>query len=189
VILLEKHLISNFGITKENAQKITPLFYESELKKGDYFLKRGQYCEKFSFIKSGYIRIFSEYNGKEVTQWISSKNYFVTDVQSFIFKQRARWNIEALTDCELYTINKSNYNLLKSYLNNWDEIEKQFIASCFVVLENRVFDHLSLNTEERYNIFFKNNKELINQVPLQYIASMLGMSPETLSRIRSKKIS
>ncbi|MGS0527187.1 Crp/Fnr family transcriptional regulator [Zobellia nedashkovskayae] len=108
---------------------------------------------------------------------------------SFSFKQRARWNIQALTDCELYTINKENYALLNSVVPNWAEMEKQFIAGCFVQLEERVFSHLSLSAEERYNQLFENNKALFNQVPLQYLASMLGMSPETFSRIRNKKIS
>jgi len=108
---------------------------------------------------------------------------------SFNFKQRARWNIQALTDCKLYTIDKENYALLNSIVPNWVEMEKQFLASCFVTLEDRVFNHLSLNAEERYDKLFEHNKELFNQVPLQYIASMLGMSPETFSRIRKKKIS
>ncbi|WP_229239031.1 hypothetical protein [Emticicia sp. C21] len=64
-----------------------------------------------------------------------------------------------------------------------------FIAKCFTMLEDRIFSHLSMTAEERYNFFFQNNKELFNQVPLQYIASMLGMTPETFSRIRRKAIS
>ena len=88
--------------------EITSLFEESELKKGEYFIKSGQYCEKLSFVRSGYIRIFSTANDKEVTQWISAKGHFITDLYSFNFKQRARWTIQALTDCKLYTIDKEN---------------------------------------------------------------------------------
>lgn len=169
--------------------KITSLFTESELKKGEYFIKPGQYCEKLSFMRSGFIRVFANAKNKEITQWISSKGYFITDLYSFNFKQRARWNIQALTDCKLYTIDKDNYALLNNLVPNWAEMEKQFIAGCFIQLEDRVFSHLSLSAEERYDKLFEDNKELFNQVPLQYIASMLGMSPETFSRIRNKKIS
>ncbi|QQY84031.1 Crp/Fnr family transcriptional regulator [Tamlana sp. s12] len=170
-------------------EKITALFKEEILKKGEYFTKSGQYCEKLSFQRSGFIRVFANANDKEITQWISCKGYFITDLYSFAFKQRARWNIQALTDCALYTIDKENYALLNKLLPNWVELEKQFIASCFVQLEDRVFSHLSLSAEERYDKLFESNKVLFNQVPLQYIASMLGMSPETFSRIRNKKIS
>ncbi len=186
---LQNYITSYFGITNQNMDKITSLFSETTLKKGEFFIKSGMYCEKLSFVRSGYIRVFANANGKEVTQWISTKGYFITDLYSFTFKQRAKWNIQALTDCELYTIDKENYTLLNNLVPNWVEMEKQFIAGCFIQLEDRVFNHLSLSAEERYDKLFENNKELFNQVPLQYIASMLGMTPETFSRIRNKKIS
>lgn len=169
--------------------KITSLFKETELKKGEYFTKSGQFCEKLSFVRSGFIRVFANANDKEITQWISTKDSFITDLYSFTFKHRAKWNIQALTDCELYTIDKKNYTHLNNLVPNWPEIEKQFIAGCFVQLEDRVFSHLSLSAEERYDKLFDSSKELFNQVPSQYLASMLGMSPETFSRIRNKKIS
>lgn len=59
---------SYFGLTNENLEKMASLFVESDLKKGEYFVKAGQYCEKLSFVQSGFIRIFSELNDKEVTQ-------------------------------------------------------------------------------------------------------------------------
>jgi len=186
---LQKYITSYFGITNDDMDKVTSLFKESKLKKGEYFIKTHQYCEKLSFVRSGFIRVFAYYNDKEITQWISTKGYFITDLYSFNFKQRARWNIQALTDCELYTIDNENYTLLNNLVPNWSEMEKQFIAGCFIQLEDRVFSHLSLSAEERYNKLFENNKELFNQVPLQYLASMLGMSPETFSRIRNKKVS
>jgi CRP-like cAMP-binding protein len=69
----------------------------------------------------------------------------------------------------------------------WPEIEKTFIARCFTVLEDRVMTHLSLTAEERYEAFFQYNPELFNTAPSQYLASMLGMTPETFSRIRKKR--
>ncbi|WP_407557230.1 Crp/Fnr family transcriptional regulator [Winogradskyella sp. 4-2091] len=186
---LEKYITSYFGVSNQNMDKITSLFNETELKKGEYFTKNGQYCEKLSFVRSGIIRVFANYNDKEITQWISTEGSFITDLYSFSFKQRARFNIQALTDCKLYTINSENYALLNAVVPNWAEMEKQFITGCFVHLEERVFSHLSLSAEERYDKLFENNKALFNQVPLQYLASMLGMSPETFSRIRQKKIS
>lgn len=184
---LQKYITSYFGVAHQNLDTITNLFKESALKKGEYFIKSGQYCEKLSFVRSGFIRIYATANDKEVTQWISTKGYFLIDLYSFNFKQRARWNIQALTDCELYTIDKENYAQLNDIVPNWVEMEKQFIAGCFVQLEDRVFSHLSLSAEERYDQLFENSKELFNNVPLQYLASMLGMSPETFSRIRNKK--
>lgn len=65
-------------------------------------------------------------------------------------------------------------------------LEKRFVAKCFAVMESRIFDFIALSAEERYTRYFALYPNHFNQVPLQYIASLLGMSPETLSRIRAK---
>lgn len=187
---LELSIKSYFGIIdSEELTAITSLFSLEKLNKGDYFLKTNRKCERLSFIQSGFLRIFLDTENKEITQWISTKGYFVTDLSSFIFDQPARWTIQALTDVEIYTIKKSEYDKIKTVISKWAELEKLFIVHCFTTLEDRIFSHLSMTAEERYNFFFENNKELFNQVPLQYIASMLGMTPETFSRVRKKQLS
>jgi len=93
-----------------------------------------------------------------------------------------------LVDTELYTITKNDYKKIGDIVSKWNELEKIFIIKCFTILEDRIFSFLSMSAEERYNFFFENNRELFNQVPLQYIASMLGMTPETFSRIRKKQL-
>lgn len=186
---LQEYIGNYFGITREDMNQVSALFIEEHLPKGDFYIQSGQHCDKLSFVKEGFIRVFAHTEQKEVTQWISTKGYFITDLNSFIFQQKARWEMQAISDCTLYTIHKENYKLLNNLVPNWAEMEKRFIAACFVTLEDRVFKHLSLNAEDRYQQLFEKNKELFNQVPLQYLASMLGMSPETFSRIRSKKSS
>ena len=184
---LEKYIQSYFGISQEDLALVGALFKYQTLKKGDYFLKTGRVCDKLSFIQSGLLRIYVQTPDKEVTQWISTKGYFVTDLASLIFNTPARWTIQALTTVEIYTIDSQDYNRIGKLIPKWHELEKLFIARCFTILEDRIFTHLSMTAEERYHFFFERNKELFNQVPLQYIASMLGMTPETFSRIRKKK--
>lgn len=185
---LEQYIQSYFGIRKDDIEQIVSLFKQAEIKKGDFFLKTGMRCDKLSFIKSGLLRIYVQTPEKEVTQWISTKGYFVTDLSSLVFNTPARWTIQALTDTELFTINREDYNRIGKIIPQWYELEKLFIARCFTILEDRIFSHLSMSAEERYTFFFENNKELFNQVPLQYIASMLGMTPETFSRVRKKAL-
>jgi CRP-like cAMP-binding protein len=186
---LGHYINSYFGIEENDVAVVESLFKQTSLKKGDHFLKTGKQCTKLSFIQSGLLRIYVATEDKEVTQWISTKGYFVTDLASLIFDKPARWTIQALTDTELYTIEKEDYKRMGKLIPNWHEMEKLFIAGCFTILEDRIFTHLSMTAEERYKFFFKRNKELFNQVPLQYIASMLGMTPETFSRIRKKNLS
>lgn len=185
---LETYIQSYFGVPPQSLNVIAGLFKPSTIKKGEYYIKSGQTCNKLSFIKSGLLRIFVPLEEKEVTQWISSPGYFVTDLSSLIFDKPARWTIQALTDSEIFTINKEDYNRIGKLVPQWHELEKLFIAKCFTILEDRIFSHLSMSAEERYKTFFESNKDLFKDVPLQYIASMLGMTPETFSRIRKKAL-
>lgn len=184
---LENYIKEFFSVSNDDIEKISTFFIKEELKKGDYFLKAGRYCEKLAFIKSGLVREFTIVGDKEVTKWICSEGYFIVDLSSFLFNKTARWNFQALNDCEIYTINQQNYQKIRQVIPTWSEIEKLFLAKCFTILEDRVISHLSMTAEERYNRLFNFNKAIFNQVPLQYIASMLGMKAETLSRIRNKQ--
>lgn len=186
--VLEQSINLHFGIPKDDISKIADFFTTETIAKGDYFCKTGGICNKLSFIESGLMRIFVVDDKREVTQWISTPGYFVTDLSSLIFQNTARWNIQALTDCYVYTINRDNYNNIGKVLPQWHELEKLFIAKCFTILEDRVYTFLSMTAEERYTMLYEHNKELFQLVPQQYIASMLGMTPETMSRIRAKQL-
>jgi len=104
-----------------------------------------------------------------------------------VFNEPARWNIQALTDVEVMVLSKSAYDALGDKIENWTTLEKLFIVGCFAHLENRVNNHLSLTAEQRLDLYFESNKTLFNHVPLHYIASMLGLTRETFSRIRKKR--
>ncbi|MCU0430156.1 MAG: Crp/Fnr family transcriptional regulator [Cytophagaceae bacterium] len=184
---LEQYIQSYFGVSEEILQNISQRFVSQQLSKGAYFLEQGRSCERLSFVKSGMLRMFIHNEHKEITQWISTPGYFVTDLSSFLFGTPSRWNIQTLSDCEIYTITKSAYQQLGKELPQWHMLEKLFLAKCFATLEDRIIALLSMTAEERYEFFFSTNRSLFNQVPQQYLASMLGMTPETFSRIRKKQ--
>ena len=185
---LEKYIQTYFGVSVEESNKISSYFNVVTLKKGDYYLKSGRLSDRLGFVESGIAREYIILNDKEITKWISTKGYFLVDISSFLFHIPARWNIEALTDCELYVIDQNKYRNIGAVIPQWSQLEKMFLARCFSVLEDRVVAHLSMTAEERYQYLFNLNSELFNTVPLHYLASMLGMTPETLSRIRNKAI-
>jgi CRP-like cAMP-binding protein len=184
---LKAYLKNYFYVEQNDLDLLAGLFVEESLEKGQFFVKAGHYADKLSFVRSGIIRIYQSHGNKEVTQWISTEGYFLADLRSLVFDQPARWYMEAVTDCELYTISKENYRKLNTLIPIWPELEKRFLSNCFITLEERVFDFLSSTAAERYERLFANHPDLFNQVSLQYIASMLGMTPETLSRIRAGK--
>ena len=177
-----------FGqLPKEELDRVYSYFHKEKLQKNTFFATTGQTCEKLSIVKSGILRIYANLDGKEITQWITSDNELVTDVGGFFFNQPSRWDIQALTEIELWTISKQNYQKLCQEIVNWNMIEKGFVMKCFVMIEDRVFSHLAMTAEQRYDAYFEKHGRLFNQVPLQYIASILGMTAETFSRIRNRK--
>ena len=186
---LQKYITSYFGVEQQALEQVSTLFHKESIAKGKYYTKADQYCNKMSFVHLGYMRVYKKVDEKEITQWISGKGYFVTDLSGFVFHHRSRWNIQAITDCELYTIDHHRYAELQRMVPNWLALERKFLASCFMTLEERVFAHLSLTAEERYDWLSQLDHDLFHKVPQNYLASMLGMSPETFSRIRAKKIS
>ncbi len=186
---LEQYIKSYFGVVAtDDLNTIVSLFKLTTIKKGDFLLNTGKRCDKLSFVQSGLLRMFVSTDDKEVTQWISTKGYFCADLSSFVFETSSRLSIQALVDTEISTISKDDYKLIGELVPKWNEFEKLFIIRCFIILEERIFSHLSMTAEERYEYFLENNRELFNQVHLKYIASMLGMTPETFSRIRKKQL-
>ena len=117
---LEQYIKSYFGvIQKDDLEVISSFFHLTTIKKGDYFQKTGQHCNKLSFIQSGLLRVFTLADDKEITQWISTQGYFVTDLSSLLFERPARWTIQALSDSVLYTINREDYKKIGNLVHKW----------------------------------------------------------------------
>lgn len=163
-------------------------FHEETLRKNEFFTRSGKVCDRLSIIRNGILRVYALSDGKEITQWIAVENSLMTEVTGFFFDQPNRWSIQALADTTLWTITKADYRKLCREFPEWNETEKGFLLKCFALLEDRVFSHLSMTAEERYRLYFEQNRPLFNQVPLQYIASVLGMTAETFSRIRKRQM-
>ena len=173
---LEKYIQLHFGVNNEDLSLISSFFKPAVLKKGEFFLKTGKQSDRLGFVQTGIIREFVSINDKEITKWISTKGYFVVDLSSFIFHQPARWNIQALTDCELHIIDTKEYQKIGEIIPRWAELEKLFIAKCFLTLEDRVFSLLSLSAEERYDTFFEFKEEFLEETKeaLWYLGAFLG---------------
>ncbi len=186
---ITRHLATYFDILPTEAADFANLFRPASLKKNEYFNRADAACHKLGIVTSGHLRVFRYADGRDITQWIVSPGELVTDLAGFLFNSPSRWNIQALTPTELYVIDRANYERAAELLPDWPRIENRFIAKCFTTLEERVFTFLSSTAEERYQAFFAQKKTLFNEVPLHYLASMLGMTPETLSRIRRNTIS
>ncbi|SEQ47043.1 Crp/Fnr family transcriptional regulator [Neolewinella agarilytica] len=186
MITLPALLQENFCIAPPKAAEVAALFREDYLEKGDYFLRQGQMVRKLAFPRIGHLRGWAPTADKDVTQWIFTPGYFVADLNPLFFATPARWNIQALENCQLWTLPEEHYLRMGELIPNWETLEKEFLARCFMTLEDRVFSLLSLSARERYEALLAFKPGLFESVPLHYLASMLGMTPETMSRIRKR---
>ena len=119
-----KVIQTHFGqLTNKELATIHSYFHEEQLQKNDFFTKSDKVCDRLSIVKSGILRVYALLDGKEITQWISTENFLITEVSGFFFDQPNRWTIQAFTDTELLTITKTNYHKLCNEFPKWNTIE------------------------------------------------------------------
>lgn len=181
---LKNCILSQLSIEKKSMDNILSVFKPLEITKGEFFLKSGKTCRQMAFIESGYMRMYDIANGKEITLWIGANGKFITSLSSFIFATKNNWNIQAITDCKLYIINREDHFKLNKTEPKWLEFDNILLANSFAFLEKNMFAHLHTTAKQRFQSLLDLEPDLFKHVPLQYIASMLGITPESLSRLR-----
>ena len=186
---LQQHIQQYFNVNEEITNQLIPLFEIKTVAKGKLLFKESDRNMGLVFLSKGYFRIFRQSPDKEITQWLSSPGEIVCDINSLIFKHPSRWNVQAINECTVFHISQTNYEHIQKSIPEWSQVEKILLSKCFALLEERIYNFLSMTSEERYLFLYELNKALFSNVPQQYLASMLGMTPETFSRIRKKLIS
>lgn len=181
---LEQCISNQIRIQKEDLHKISSNFQKVELKKGDFFLEPDKVCRKMAFINSGYLRMYDIADGKEITFWIGSAGKFITSLSSFVFETPNHWYIQALSDCTLSIIKRKDHFNLCETTPKWLEFDNHLLAHSFAILEKSMFSQLHTTAQQRLDNLLAEEPALFNHVPLKYIASMLGITAESLSRLR-----
>lgn len=158
------------------------------LTKGEYLSEAGQVARELAYVVQGVLRS-SYYNNKgdEVTQYFVTENYFYVDLDSFLHRVYSMGYVQAVTDCELIVINIDDYEELSATIMNWDLIMQKIANKFLMEKTNKLRSHLSEEAQVKYELFLQHFPNLVNRVPLVYIASFLGITPSSLSRIRRKK--
>lgn len=174
------------GIPEHLVSRIATYFTKEQISKNEFFAKKGRYCDRLCLIEKGYLRFFTYSEKKVITHWIFREGQLVTDVSSFYLRKPSKWNIQALADTHMYSLTFSDFQQLRSEIPEWDAYEKLLLVKLMSALENRVYALLSMTAEERYQYLYASDSKMFQELPLQFLASMLGMTPETLSRIRGK---
>lgn len=141
------------------------------------------------FINSGFVRVYHLENGEEITTHINSQLNFITSFNSFITATTAEDNVQSITSCELLRISKKHLDALYQQSEKWTKFCKHIYEQALSFNEQRMKDILTLPAEKRYLKLVSTQPEVIRNVPLQHIASYIGIKPASLSRIRRQVIS
>jgi len=160
--------------------------YPSQLTKGELLVTAGATCSSIYLIKKGILRSFVKEGMKEITTWISREQELATSITSFGLQQPARENIQALEDCELSALNLEDLQYLYDHFPEANVVGRKILEKYYRDAEERAFIARLMEATTKYKHFIATKSDLLNRVPLKFIASYLGMTLETLSRIRSK---
>ena len=120
---LKNCILSKVSIEETAMNTILSVFEPLEITKSEFFLESGKICQQMAFIDSGYMRMYDIVDGKEITLWIGSASSFITSLSSFVFQTSNNWNIQAVTDCKLYVINRENHFKLNKTEPKWLEFD------------------------------------------------------------------
>ena len=167
-------------------EELASIFELVEFSKGDHLFRQGEVCRHLFYIKAGIVRVYYySNNGKEITSWFSDENTLVTAIDSFYNLKPTRHNCEALENLAVYKI---KYSELVAILNN----EKGAQITFYIMYEvaRKMVDLIESvkfqSADERYKSLIEKYPAILNRVSLGQIASYLGITQETLSRLRGK---
>lgn len=164
--------------------EIIQSFRKLKLKKHDFFVKEGEACRYFCYIENGILQHAIEVDGAEKTTYIALKNTVTSSLYSFLNQTPSRKNIKALTECTLWVIDLESFTTLKKHNKAFSQLYYNILEKQICLIDDYRIDLLTLTPEERYQKLLVSEPKLLQEVPLHYLATFLGISSRHMSRIR-----
>ncbi|RYY40489.1 MAG: Crp/Fnr family transcriptional regulator [Chitinophagaceae bacterium] len=164
-------------------QYLTP----KKLRKKQYLLQEGDVCKHICLVEKGALKAYLvDDKGDEQITAFALEGWTIADLSSFFKQTPATLNIDALEDCELILISRPAHDELLERFPKYGNYIRMLITDAYVALQQRVVNTLHLSVDERYIAFQQMCESIFQRVPQHMIASFMGLSPETLSRVRSR---
>jgi len=172
-------------VSTQTAESIAVEFTARKIMANQFLLKEGMISDEYVFLESGFMRAFAhDIGGNEVTTNFYSGNQLVFEVSSFFNRTRSKENIQAIDDCKGWFITYEQLNNLFHSLPEFRDFGRSVLVKGFASLKTRVLSMITETAEARYEALLKGNPEIFQHVPLKHIASYLGITDTSLSRIR-----
>ena len=183
----KKHLLSIVHLTEEQWNKIENALVVKKFKKNEFILVPGEYSEDYFFVECGVIRSYTiDENGKEHVLQFGTENWIVSDRNSSFCKQQSKFYIQAIEDSTVVLLNEKIVNLIVSLNPDYLIAENKLVQNHVRSLQDRINLLLSATAKKRYLEFIRLYPNQLSRIPQWMIASYLGITPESLSRVRKE---
>lgn len=182
------NLLDSFYILHQDTKlALAEVIQTKEYKSGEIILSQGDTNKHLYFLEKGLVRAFYYKDEKELTSWIFPENTLFISVYSFLTQTPSFETIEAIEDSKIYFISYSKLQELYNQYLDLNVVGRKLTEMYYIQMAERATNLRMVDSKTRYENFIENYPNLINRIPLGYVASYLGMSQETLSRIRKLK--
>jgi CRP-like cAMP-binding protein len=184
---LIQFLIGSNLVLLKTAEEIANTFKPKEIMRNEFLLKEGRVADEYFFLESGFIRSFAhDTEGNEVTTNFYSCSQVVFEVSSFFNRTIAKENFQAIEDCTGWYITYAELNNLFHSMHEFRDFGRSILVKGFSALKIRMLSMITETAEQRYNTLLKTNPEIFQHAALKHIASYLGITDTSLSRIRKE---
>lgn len=182
-----RHFNKRALLTEEEQEFMTNYLTVKKLRKRQYLLQEEDVCKAVAFVETGALRLYRvNEDGSESIVAFALEGSFITDLYSFLTNEPSMYNIDAIEDSELVLITRSASDELRKLSAKYQEFIFQETSESYIQLERRITSALSLGLGERYKELLTNYPDIIQRVPQYMIASYMGLTAETLSRVRKR---
>lgn len=176
---------SAIGFSGDSLDKIVNAFTLQLYEKNDYVVEYGKISRHIGIVESGMFQYYVLKDGEERTSYVNIENTWFASLLSFIAEIPAMENVRAITKSGMFLLSKTNLKMLVNEVPGFKDFYIGLLEASICGIDASRHDLIVLTAEQRYEKMLKNEPKLIQQIPLQYLASMLGVTPRHLSRIRS----
>lgn len=188
---VEQHFLNKVfatsGITQEELKLVIPKYKQVTFYKNDYLLKEGQVEKKYWFIESGFVRSYiNDTEGNDITFNLYASGDVVIDYPSIFFFAPTRENIQALTDCVCWEITFEDFQEMFNSITNFREQQRGLLVGSYFALKQHSISLIADEAKDRYLRLMKEKPHIIQNVSLKHIATFLGITDTSLSRIRKE---
>jgi CRP-like cAMP-binding protein len=180
-----KHYFLGLGFSPADVETICGQFTEKKFQRGDHFVQEGKTSKYLGFITKGFLQYFIVLEGEEKTTYTAGENNFVASLLSFLKQVPAKENIRAAVDSTVWVIEREAVKQLQTSMPAFKDFYVALLEWQICCIDESRLDAIMLNAQQRYEKMLEKEPELIREIPLQYLASMLGVTPRHLSRIRN----